>query len=352
MPSLGEVGGATFDSFEGIRIIAPGLIVYGTGIVVFQTVAPHAETGQATEAFVSLVSSLVVGLFLYYWDFPARSAVFNRDLPSDFLVQKYPKKSRPALVTTYLLILNTVMPANIRNRSLYMGSMYRIGLEMTLAISLGSAVVFSAAVLNYGTVATENADRSRHVAALAILFVFLAGLAVHVASEKRNKATADALRGIGSNVADRVRNRSMLIYGLGIFLILVPRVNFPKMGQMSDEGGRRTACVGAAVCFIYWAVRYVAGDRQQTGRRALDPPSAALLFALPLVLISAIYASASRSVVHDSAVLTGWTAVACLATFLILVHGHDRKLRGTYLGARRWLESNEAAYKPLLPDDV
>lgn len=71
MSAIGEVAPGSFDSYEGIRIVIPGLVTFAIGVATFATVAPDEDLGLANDTLVGLVSALAVGLFLYFWDIEA-----------------------------------------------------------------------------------------------------------------------------------------------------------------------------------------------------------------------------------------------------------------------------------------
>ena len=74
-----NVGSSSFQAYEGIRILVPGVIVvalYDALIKTFDRVCRPSE-----NAFAAAVAALFIGLFLRRIDVPTRSATYRKDLP-------------------------------------------------------------------------------------------------------------------------------------------------------------------------------------------------------------------------------------------------------------------------------
>jgi hypothetical protein len=352
MSSIGEFGASSFDSYEGIRIVIPGVIVFTAGYSTYLVIAPGNSDSLSADTLLSVVASLVVGLILYFWDLPARSAAFAELQPTNYLEEKFPDFKPGVLLTAYLLILNTKMPANIRNRSLYMGSMYRIGLEMILALSLSSYIVFGASLFDYGAPVGNSGTAGRVLASLALLVTFFMGLLISRGYERKNARRmrlpeAGKLREVLKNFLDT----SMLVYGLGIVAIIVP--NLTVLAERLSFARQRGICAaGLVVCAAYWAQRYVRGDQDANNprrRQRMQSPASGFLFAAPLALVLGIYQPGPLTILSTGSSLTAWTAVACLSLLSIMIRGHERKLHGGYRGQTRWLKDNSEEFKDILP---
>jgi positive regulator of sigma E activity len=353
MASIGEFGASSFDSYEGIRIVIPGVIVFTAGYSTYLVIAPGNSDSLSGDTLLSVVASLVVGLILYFWDLPARSAAFAELQPTNYLEKEFPAFKPGVLLTAYLLILNTKMPANIRNRSLYMGSMYRIGLEMILALSFSSYVVFGASLFDYGAPVGDSGTAGRIFASLALLITFFMGLLISRGYERKS-AFRMRLPETGK-LREALKNflhKSMLVYGLGIVAVVVP--NLTVLAERLSFAQQRGICAaGLAVCAGYWAQRYVRGDQLDANnprkRQRMESPASGFLFAAPLALVLGTYKPGSSTILSTGSSLTAWTAVACLSLMSIMIRGHERKLHGGYMGQTRWLKDNPDEFKDILP---
>lgn len=352
MAAVGEVGPSSFDAYEGIRIVIPGLIVYAAGLGAFRTLAPGQDIGVLADPLVGLVGSLVLGLLLYYWDLPARAAAFNEKQPTEYLEERYPKINPSELLTKYLLVLNDDMPANIRNRSLYMGSMYRIGLEMILGLGMASIVVFGAAFVTGSGAHTSSGYIPRLISATTIAVAFALGVLVNHGYERR---TAERSRETAVRVRRLIlldlRRRASILFTLGLLALVIP-----NHGWLVDRVPRvllqSMSVVGLATCFGVWAYLYVRGFTRDPAnhrrRMRIHSVTAGSLFCVPTILALAVYPARDGNVLADTSRLVAWTLVACLVTFSIVVRGHERKLHGVYLGQTRWLKDNPEAMKAAL----
>lgn len=353
MSTIGEVAPGSFDSYEGIRIVIPGLVTFATGLVTFATIAPAEDLGLASDAFVGLVAALATGLFLYFWDVPARSAAFNENQPTDHLEQQYPHVRPSEILTAYLLLLNTKMPSNTRNRSLYMGSMYRIGLEMILGLGLATALVFGASLLTYGPKVDHGSHWPRVLSALTLIASFGLSLVISQGYERRSaeKSRESATR-MGRNMWKDLNRGSTLTYVFGVVLLIVPSLTV-VVHAMGRDWSRATAASGMSVCFGYWIYRYVRGygidPSLPRKRRRFHSATSGLLFIVPVVLSLTIYGTGERSILGQTNLLVAWTGAAWLVLMSVVIRGHERKLHGVYVGQTRWLKENPEAMAAVLP---
>ncbi|MCM3659990.1 hypothetical protein M3148_03120 [Georgenia satyanarayanai] len=356
MAGIGDFGASSFDSYEGIRIIIPGFVVFTVGFAAYSTVAP-GDTGLMTsDALLTVAAAIVVGLVLYFWDFPAQSAAYLERQPTEHLEQMYPHIQPARLLTSYLLILNTRMPANIRNRSLYMGSMYRIGLETILAMAVSSAVVFGASLFDYGSSSEDGIGLARNWCAVSIWFTVALGVVLNRGYEKKSGARLQKFRTgwltLRESVAS-IRHPSMWIYGAGLVAILCA----PGAGRWlhwSPVGVSVCASGGFALSFFYWARRYVRGDGVSGDvrkRKRLPPLAAGALLAAPVSVLLLFAQASQRSILNDLTLLCAWTALTNLMIISVMIRGHERKLHGAYAGQKRWLRDFPEEYLDLIPED-
>lgn len=337
MATLSEVGPGSFDAYEGIRIVIPGLLTYGIASVAFRTVAPSEKATLLENPLTGIVAALAIGLLLYYLDVPARAASYSANQPTDYLKEQYPDIQPGELLTAYLLLLNTRMPSNTRNRALYMGSMYRIGVEMVLTLAIASSVVFGASILTYGPnrePVSEHATRFSAVALIVVFVIAVWGSAAYGPFKLRQRAKAFIYS---------FWTWSMVMYCIGVTLIAVP-VLLTRYDKLPVLQNHYVAVIGLAIATTYWVWRYIRGDSLRksvsSDRKPLDSPFAGFILLLPLVLILCLYVPQDRNVLPNAAYLVGWTSAAGLAVALIVIRGHERKLHGVYRGQTRWLQDN------------
>ncbi len=352
MSTIGEVAPGSFDSYEGIRIVIPGLVTFATGVATFTTIAPDEDLGLASDAFVGLVSALAIGLFLYFWDIPARSAAFNENQPTDYLEREFPDVKPSEILTAYLLLLNTKMPSNTRNRSLYMGSMYRIGLEMILALGIATYLVFGASLLSYGPTVDHGTQWPRLIAAATLIVSFMLSLVISQGYERRSaeKSRESATR-MGRTVWRDLVRWSTLIYLAGLVVMVTPNLT-TIIDAWGSDVRRGLVAAGMAVCFGYWIYRYVRGygiDPEKTRkRRRFHSATSGLLFIVPIVVSLLVYAAEDKSVLGQANLMVAWTGAGWVVLMSVVIRGHERKLHGVYVGQTRWLKENPEAMTAVL----
>src|SRR6266496_2231217 len=135
---------ASFEFYEGIQIILPGALALGLVYVTFRS---FTSTGAGIDlnAASAVFAALLLGLLFYFVDAPAKAAVFQPLQPTDLLIS-WGKRPREGVSTlnAYFVMLDTVIPAPIRARALYMGSMYRIGFEAVYMLLTWGLVILTA----------------------------------------------------------------------------------------------------------------------------------------------------------------------------------------------------------------
>src|SRR3954468_727036 len=123
--AIGNVGSDSFDFYEGIRIVLPGglLVALFEAVVATTTNAGGVLVSQPALAFAATIG---MGLLAYFIDVPSRSAIYLRDLPSNYFEENYAPHLKDWL-NAFFVVSDETMPPGIRARALYMGSMFRIG---------------------------------------------------------------------------------------------------------------------------------------------------------------------------------------------------------------------------------
>lgn len=379
MGTVGEIGATSFDAYEGIRIVIPGAVAVGVAGAVERTLhAGPAVIGGDTG--LTILLALAVGLVLYYLDLPSRSAGYlQRDQPSQELTRRYgrsharPDGLRPLdVLNRYFLLFDTEMPTTIRNRSLYMGSMYRIAFEALVASTLASSIVMTAAISLPADTTTPRYWRTgciialvAHAAALVLAWV----VAVNAARKRAERQGPDAT--VPSPAVPFVRAlrvRHMAIYLVGLALLTVGSVDV-AVGPIRVSIGETWRVAGAALTVGYSLLRYTAGDPvgiraparrprlrdllltyltggprvaavPRQSRESMNPLAAALLFTAPVMVMWARLLDAHALGVARPAALFGWLTVQLAVFALIASRGHERKQRGAYIAQNGWIDLN------------
>lgn len=358
MASLGEVGTSSFDAYEGIRIFIPGAVAFALGTFAAGTVAPDLAGSIRDDAIISLIASLILGLILYYWDLPARSAAALVNQPTAWLEAEYPKSRASELLTVYFEILNTVMPGTIRNRALYMGSMYRIGLELILTLATSSAVVIGFSLMRSLPVSPSLGLTShRWWAVAALVASFVIAFLISVSYERKvNYRVGRQSAGLVGRSLRGLAHTNALLYAVGAAMLVGSAYLYGNRYPAAVAGAPWVGLAGYLICFGYWIVRYVKGDRVDDSdprkRKPIPAPTSAVLLLFPLAWVLISRTGPSDPLSSDRS-LAAWTAVLALAILSIILRGHERKLHGSYAGQTRWLKHNKALYEriidPILP---
>src|SRR5207237_5118882 len=107
---------------------------------------------------------------------PAKSAAYNSRLPSNE-IDRWPISLPPNTRSQNLFftLLDEAFPASIRNRALYMGSIFRIGFEIIYMTACASLSIFALAVVAPSLGPVRHADSGVH-------HILYATAAVHVAA--------------------------------------------------------------------------------------------------------------------------------------------------------------------------
>ena len=140
----GEIGASSFEFYEGIRIFIPGAAVVGLYAGVVATFGLDAPD-PANSFVAAAVSALLAGLLLYFIDYPSRGAAFRSGLPDQEL-ERWEIPRTLNRLNLYFVLMDTDVPGGIRSRALYMGSMYRIGVELAYLFFLTSMSVLGVAL--------------------------------------------------------------------------------------------------------------------------------------------------------------------------------------------------------------
>jgi hypothetical protein len=333
---VGEVGASSFDAYEGIRIVIPGAIFVGAAAFVVD-VTGHGRPAPFDDPGSVVLLALISGLVLYFLDLPAKTAVYrSKDQPTDYLEREFGSQPgmRPGVILNrYFILLNTVMPTTLRNRALYMGSMYRIGVEAIFALVAASSVL---ALLFRPRATTRSAPNQATfvvVGLLALVVLLIAGFAAAVRYEakrgRRNAESPDSRAVVAGRVWRSLVNRWLMPYAV---LLLVQR--FLQLGSSAFIGWAGGATMLAATGYAY--VFYVTGTASERGSRTpTDSLAAALVLAAPQVIVLCDLLNRGSSAVSVGQ-LYAWWAATMLAVLLVMTRGHERKLTGAYASQVSW----------------
>jgi hypothetical protein len=339
--TVGDVAAGSFDSYEGIRIVIPGAIAVALASVAYETIVPHSHNPVSSSAGTTIVAALIAGLALYYVDVPGKSAAYSTLSPTSVLQKGYPHLSPLTVLNRYLILFNTRLPLTIRNRSLYMGSMYRIGVELILLSGATAYAVATAGAFNYGEAPAPHmgaiAWSSMAMLAALMLFGFYGDYRYERKSARR-KAPADGtpapgFREVLEAILQNFARRSMFVFLLAVLML--------TLGLVCAGARRYLVPPGMVIAYLYWSIRYVLGDGPEVGARvALRAPSSGVLFALPLIICWAQTTQVQRSVLFTDERTALWALLSVGIVGLILSRGHERKLHGAYASQRTWFDLN------------
>ncbi len=324
------VDAASFEFYEGIRILIPGAISLGLTEGVVRTVSTDGS-GLGLGTFVSFVAALLIGLVFYFVDAPAKAAVALPLRPTDILFSwGVAPREGTNTVNNYFVMLDDDVPAPVRARALYMGSMYRIGFETVYLLALVSAALLS---LGNWTASSLHVDMHREsreiwIGAAALVLTWLYSLYLDRAERSKKKKPTD------------VRSKHFSKFDLLLVIVLV--ASHVMLFLKHDHIPGWLLVLPSAALFGIWAVRYFRGYSEEQDGRAVRRPIAAahacllLLLAQLSVLSTLMFRPYSDADLSRNELST-WLACAFAAMVLVCARGHERRLRGAYVTQNTWL---------------
>jgi hypothetical protein len=312
-----------------------------------------AATADVLAAFFA---ALLAGIVLYFIDFPSKGATYRYLLP-DAIVRRWnvemPAGRRPE--TLYFLILDEALPAGLRNRALYYGSIFRIGYEVVyILFSTGFVVV----ALCYLDVASSHAryDNSTTKNVVGVASGILLALAlwgpVIGPLIGRLSGRAGRFRAAATELRSQVRWLDRAVLSAALVSAFVAWNGTPVI-----PAGVLIAAPGAAAAL--WAVRYHRGVRpadlavsawhvrERLTRRApvrnLSATPATFLLAIAAgTLLVVTAAGLPEKTVLSPAAAGGWAAGMTLSAVLVYLRGHERSMMGSRGEVIVWLELHRA----------
>lgn len=328
--AMSDVQPSSFEFYEGIRILIPGAAVVAAYAAVEKTFELPLPS-PSDNAFEAIIASLLIGLVLYFMDLPNKSQVYKAALPHRVLeTWSDDERGGASAMNLYFILLDDRLPAGIRSRALYMGSIFRIGFEAIYLLVLTAVPVQLALAMGVGH---GSADRTGVEPVLWVacgLHVLVPGaMVVFAAARKRKLRDRDHLGPLATlvpatGVVASLAAAGALIAGLPDVVVV--------------------AAIGAAVAV--WAIVYLVGWPSAKGRRNLSAVAAAVLLAGPTAATSAFGATHVEAIgAVGVAGVAGWSAASLAALLLVATRGHEKKWWGAYYTQRAWMSVYEAPLK-------
>lgn len=329
---------ASFEFYEGIRILIPGALTIALCEGAARTFSDHGA-GLGFGTFSLLVISTLVGLVFYFVDAPSKSAVFSPLQPTDTLFEWgiKPKEGMTTL-NAYFVMLDTDIPPPIRARALYMGSMFRIGFEAIYLLSLGSLLVLLSPLMVPHPV-HPRLHWSWIVHTPEVVTSFVAMVLTLAFAINRDRRDAKKKR----RHTDIHTKRSS-----GVDWIVIVASLGAVAGMAFFWDGVRGYClvVPPGALYLLWAIRYFRGYTNKDAkemRRPIAPGHATVLLGavdvMVLILFSSLHPTGQR---HLSPLeLRAWFGVLVGALILVCSRGHEKRLRGAYSTQTSWLILNK-----------
>jgi hypothetical protein len=345
--AIGEVNPSSFDAYEGIRIVIPGAIAVSAYTGVAETFSPSGPS-PTTNIIGAVVASLLIGLVLLFIDMPRKSAAFRNPLTPH--QELFEWKIDPApygdALSLYLAMFDVSFPATIRNRALYMGSIFRIGFEGIYIVGITAIAALAAtAAFPYvgptrsGTTATRVV---LFVVAAAHIVVFLGACFVRFNYLRTKGGVRLQRKEARKDVSGELAHELGLS---GTVSLLTAAYAFPAF---VDTHNGYVLLIATLPLTSVWAILYYRGRSPsgKPGRRRirLAPPSAVLLFGLPtsLAALGAGLRLRTDSPLNTQAALA-WGAATLAPSLLMLTRGHERKLNGSFTAQTNWMRANRNA---------
>lgn len=346
------VDATSFEFYEGIRILVPGLIGVGVGDAVVQTITA-SSTGLGLGALQSVVAALLLGLAYYFVDAPAKAAVIVPLRPTGH-IHSWGSRTRPGttLLNVYFVILDVSMPSGIKARALYMGSIYRIGFEIIYMLVVAVALVFT-----WGTWTLS----STHTATLAddtLMWLepaafTAAWVAMWLVALKRDRASGKRFDPdkTPNDVNPVLMDRTDVVVGALTLLATSTAAGASLLGR----GETACALVAAAVVTlgaVWWSMRYFRGyPSAATGkddrRRPISAAHATLVLGLVLTSATALARLPTGRGVLSPREFAAWCVVGAALMALVASRGHEKRLKGAYATQNTWLTLNKGAVSDL-----
>lgn len=351
MPGVGDVGTSSFEFYEGIRILIPGFFAVSSYAAVSATLNTAADLPDVS-ALGAILGILAAGLLLYFVDAPAKAIAHRDGLPSDIIKNDWGVElAKPVnTLNMFFVMVDVSMPAPIRARGLYKGSIYKIGYE-SIVIAGTSALIVGSWQLSRldGRVNLDVGHRVTLGIAAGALIIFAIPLAM----------TFDWLRNRHrTSRAQAERNRWGVTLSLVDWFVLVLSGGLVYL-YVTQFAVWQLIVAASILMHGVFLVRMHRGIRltprlpklpwrrfpvylQQRGsrRKAVAPATLALPFTASLGLPYVVLAFEGIPVGVDWLALLAWVGVVAAALTLVIARGHEKGLQGAYATQKAWMEAN------------
>ncbi len=368
------VDATSFEFYEGIRILVPGALAVGIADGVARTVSTDGH-GLGLGTVQAVVAALAAGLVFYFVDAPSKAAVMAPLQPTSHLAQwELQTKPGTGLLNNYFVMLDVLIPAGIKARALYMGSMFRIGYEAIYMLAFASVVMLS---LNVWTTSrfnpsTHNVAVDGWLVGLAVVVIYLTALRRDLGASRRRRSQPvptdiDAQNFYFFDIlvcaALAAVTILMLLFGYALHVPTLvlgvpaavalalwmyryfkgypvqadvterePSATTPGANATANDPGRRAAFQRLVDAWV----------RSQPTRRPIGAAQATLILGTGVLgAVATLSAEPLARSSLSSQELRAWSLGAVLTLVLVAARGHEKRLKGAYATQNTWLTLNK-----------
>lgn len=371
------VDATSFEFYEGIRIFVPGTLAVGIADGVARTVSTDGH-GLGLGTVQAVVAALAAGLVFYFVDAPSKAAVMTPLQPTSHLAQwKLRTKPGTGLLNNYFVMLDVLIPAGIKARALYMGSMFRIGYEAIYMLAFASVAMLS---LNVWTTSrfnpsTHNVAVDGWLVGLAVVVIYMTALRRDLGASRRRRSRpvptdmdAQNFNFFDNLVCAAVAAVTilMLLFGYALhvptFVLGVPAAvalalwlyryfkgyqlqadvtqreasatttATPEANTTANDPGRRAGFQGLVDRWL----------PSQPRRRPIGAAQATLILGTAVLgAVATLSAQPLAKSSLSSQELRAWSLGAVLTLVLVAARGHEKRLKGAYATQNTWLTLNK-----------
>jgi hypothetical protein len=346
--AFGDVGANSFEFYEGIRIVIPGALLVALIEALRWTLDVHHKF--EVDFATALVGAVALGLVCLYVDFPRLAAVYNRDLPSDVFADTYAEQLNRMEAyedrNAFFVVQDAAVPSVIRARSLYSGSMFRIGFEAIVFIGSFQAVPWLVAIHANGTTPSSDTHTSWWLLAVAAL-PLLGPVWIETTRKYREIAPKTPHRMRDALLAaPRIVLADLSTLDAVVVVVAALSLGFGLATRHGGTQARSLLTVAVTLVTLLWLARFVFGKRGAEsigvkGREAFNRVTLLLLFiaATYVGAVAGLYRGHS-AFISDQTRVNGWIIAAALTSLLIASRGIEKRLRGGYSTLTVWLKLN------------
>ncbi|HEU4658028.1 MAG TPA: hypothetical protein VFR97_10900 [Capillimicrobium sp.] len=323
-----------FEFYEGIRIAIPGALVIALYVAVSGTFGLGAPS---PDPVVAIVLAVAAGLFLYFVDASGRSQLYAAAQPHRVL-ERWNEEPPHGLrmQNAYFVVLDTVMPAGIRNRALYFGSIFRIGFEVIYLTAVPALTVLAISLV------AQPADASRTTDTTALWWLvpceclaMLVGLREGYLMARRGRDGACAT---WREVLSRMPEQYGGLGGAAVLIAVLASLAYVVLRQEP-----LLLVIAVASLGLLWSIRYLVGYRKAgtSQRRNIDVVTGTVMLSSALIVATVLAAlELPASSVMSTAAAVSWCGAGIVAQLLLGTRGHEKKLWAAFHTQRAWLELN------------